>query len=93
MDTDFSEEQEMLKKSAREFLDKECPKQLVREMEKDEKGYNPELWKKMAELGWLGLAFPKEFGGTGFKFLEMAVLLEEMGRALVPGPFLSTMLC
>ena len=63
---------------------------LVREMEEDEKGYLPELWQKMAELGWLGLPFPEEYGGSDGSFLDLTVLLEEMGRALVPSPFLAT---
>jgi alkylation response protein AidB-like acyl-CoA dehydrogenase len=90
MDFALNEEQEMLKKMARDFLENECPKTLIREMEDDEKGYSPELWKKMADLGWMGLAFPAEFGGEGMAFLDLAVLIEEMGRALVPAPFLST---
>jgi len=90
MDLGLSEPQEMLRKMARDFLSTECPKQLVREMEKDEKGYSPELWQKMAELGWQGLPFPEEYGGGGGTFLDLAVLLEEMGRACLPGPFFST---
>lgn len=90
MDFGLSEEQVMLKTSAREFLDKECPKKLVRAMMDDEKGYSPELWKKMADLGWQGLVFPGQYGGADSSFLDLAVLLEEMGRALVPGPFLPT---
>ncbi len=90
MNFSLGEEQVMLKTSARDFLEKECPKRLVREMADDEKGYSPELWKKMADLGWMGLAFPEEYGGVGSSFLDLAVLLEEMGRALVPGPFVPT---
>ena len=90
MDFELGEEQIMLKTSAREFLDKECPKKHVRAMMDDEKGYSPELWKKMAGLGWQGLAFPEQYGGMGSTFLDLCVLLEEMGRALVPGPFLPT---
>jgi alkylation response protein AidB-like acyl-CoA dehydrogenase len=59
-------------------------------MEEDEKGYVPELWKEMADLGWIGLPFPEQLGGGGFKFLDLVILLEEMGRACLPGPFLST---
>jgi alkylation response protein AidB-like acyl-CoA dehydrogenase len=80
----------MLKKTARELLDKECPRSYVREMEADEKGYSPQLWKKIAGLGWLGLPFPEEYGGSDGSFLDLAVLLEEMGRACLPGPFFST---
>ena len=90
MDFELGEEQVMLKTSARDFLEKECPKQLVRDMIDDEKGYSPELWRKMADLGWLGLTFPEEYGGVGSSFLDLAVLLEESGRALLPGPFKST---
>jgi len=90
MDFALSEEQEMLRNSARDFLTKECPKTLVREMEADEKGYSPKLWKGMADLGWMGLVFPEQYGGSGLTILDLSVLIEELGRALVPGPFLST---
>ncbi len=90
MDFNLSEEQKMLSHMARDFLTTECPKKLVREMVEDEKGYSPELWRKMGELGWMGLLLPEEYGGTGGSFLDLAVLLEEMGRALLPGPFFST---
>lgn len=90
MDLGFSEEQEMLRKTARDFLETECPTSLVKEMAEDEQGYTPELWSKMAELGWMGLALPEEYDGMGMSFLDLAVLLEEMGRACLPGPFFST---
>ena len=90
MDLAFSEEQEMLSKSARDFLADKCPTTLVREMEEDEKGYSPELWKEMADLGWLGLPFREKYEGGGMGLLDLIVLLEEMGRACLPGPFLST---
>ena len=90
MDFGLSEEQEMLKTMARDFLETECPVKLVREMENDEKGYSPELWRKMAQVGWLGLPFPEEYGGSDGSFLDLAVLLEEMGRAMLPGPFIPT---
>jgi len=93
MDFALSEEQEMLRKMSRDFLENECPKSLVREMEEDEKGYSPELWKKMADLGWMGLVFPEVYGGEGLNFLDLTVLIEELGRALVPGPYLSTVVC
>ncbi len=91
MDFALSEEQEMLRKSARDFLSSECPKSLVREIEAGDLGYSPGLWKRMAELGWMGLALPEEYGGAGFSLLDMAVLFEEFGRAAVPGPMFSTM--
>jgi len=90
MDFELDEEQIMLKTMARDFLEKECPKSLVRDMMEDEKGYSPELWKTMADLGWMGLTFPEEYGGTDSSFLDLAVLMEECGRALLPGPFMPT---
>ncbi len=90
MDLGLSEEQELLKNAARDFLEKECPESLVREMEDDEKGYSPDLWKKMAEQGWQGLLIPEAHGGAGFGYLDLIILIEEFGRALVPGPFIST---
>jgi alkylation response protein AidB-like acyl-CoA dehydrogenase len=90
MDLGLSEEQEMLRNVARDFLEKECPEQHVRDMEEDEKGYSPELWKKMAEQGWQGLVIPEAYGGAGFNYMDLIILIEEFGRALVPGPFIPT---
>ena len=89
MDLGLTETQQMLKSSAREFLESECPPSLVRQMEDDERGHPEQVWGQMAALGWCGLAFPEEHGGTGGDFMDLAVLLEEMGRALLPGPFFS----
>lgn len=90
MDIGLSEEQEILKTSARDFLARECPKKLVKELDESDKGYSPELWRKMAELGWMGLVFPEDYGGSGGTFLDLVVLLEEMGYNILPGPFFST---
>lgn len=90
MDLGLNEQQEMLRKMARDFLTTECPKKLVRDMEEDEKGYSPELWSKMAELGWLGLPFAEQYGGMASGFFDLCVLLEEIGRACLPSPFFST---
>ena len=90
MDLGLDEQQEMLKNFARDFLEKECPESLVREMEEDEKGYSLNLWKGMAQQGWMGLVIPEKYGGTDMNLCELVVLLEEFGRALVPGPFIST---
>jgi alkylation response protein AidB-like acyl-CoA dehydrogenase len=90
MDFSLTEEQQMLRTMARTFLTAECPKKLVHLMVKDERGYPPKLWKQMAELGWMGLAIPEEYGGTGGSLLDLAILAEEMGRACLPGPFFST---
>jgi alkylation response protein AidB-like acyl-CoA dehydrogenase len=90
MDYSLTEEQEMLRKMARDFLSTECPKSLVREMAEDETGHPIELWDKMSEIGWLGLVIPEQYGGGGGSFFDLVVLLEEMGRACLPGPFFST---
>ena len=90
MDLALSEEQEMLKKMARDFLTDKFPKTVVKEIEESELGYSPELWQEMAELGWMGLALPEKYGGSDMSFLDLAVLLEEMGRACLPGPYFST---
>ena len=86
----LKEEQEMLKTMARDFLANECPKTFVRQMMDDEVGHSPELWKKMADLGWQGLVFPEEYGGSAMNFRDLTILSEEMGRAVLPGPFYST---
>jgi alkylation response protein AidB-like acyl-CoA dehydrogenase len=90
MDLRFTETQEILKKMARDFLTTECPKTLVRKLEQSEEGYSPELWKKMAELGWMGLIVPEEYGGMGYTFQDLVVLLEEIGRNILPGPLITT---
>lgn len=91
MDTRFTEEQEMLRKTAQDFLAAECPKTKVRELEESEEGYSPETWKKMADLGWTGLIIPEEYEGMGMSFQDLTILLEEMGRNVFPSPFLPTM--
>ena len=90
MNYDWNEEQKMIKEGAHRFLSKECPSTFVREMAEQEIGYSPEMWKKMAEMGWLGLVFPEEYEGTGGSFLDLAALLYEMGFVCLPGPFVAT---
>jgi alkylation response protein AidB-like acyl-CoA dehydrogenase len=90
MDLRFNETQEILKQMARDFLTTECPKTLVRKLEQSEEGYSPEVWKKMAELGWMGLVIPEEYGGMGYSFQDLVVLLEEIGRNILPGPLIAT---
>jgi alkylation response protein AidB-like acyl-CoA dehydrogenase len=88
----LTETQETLKKSVREFLNAECPIAVVRKLIETETAFDAGLWSKIAAQGWTGLLIPEEFGGYGMGMVEMAVVLEEMGRALLPGPFLSTAL-
>ena len=90
MNFDLNVEQRMLKESAREFFSKEVDGAAVRRMEEDEKGYCPKLWGKMARLGWMGLLVPQACGGEGAELLDMAMVLEEIGYAAVPGPFFAS---
>ncbi len=90
MDYDLNKDQELIKKSAKEFLSKECTSEFVREMEEDAKGITDKLWNKMAELGWLGILIPEEYGGLEGNFLDLTVILTEMGYRCLPGPFFST---
>ena len=92
MDFGFNEEQEMLRQSARGLLEKECPSTLVRRLMEDANGHDPGLWKKLAELGWLGLVIPEEYGGTGLAYVDLVLVLEEMGSVLLPSPFIWTVM-
>ncbi len=88
MNLDFSEEQDMLRNSARQFVSTECTKAKVRELEKSAEGYSPEIWRKMAELGWFGLMIPDQYSGMGMGLLDLVVVFEEVGRNILPSPFL-----
>src|SRR3984893_5931812 len=90
MDFAFSEEQEMLRSSARTLLAKASPSAVVRKLMETEDAYDADLWKKVAEQGWTALGIPEEYGGFG-TFLDLVVVLEETGRVLLPGPFFETM--
>jgi alkylation response protein AidB-like acyl-CoA dehydrogenase len=92
MEFGFTKAQEMLRQAAVEVLKRHCPIGVVRELTTSEHGHSQELWAQMAELGWVGLVFPEEYGGDGAEFTDLVVLLEEMGRALVPGAFFSSIL-
>jgi len=87
---DLNKEQNLLKNSARDFLKKECPRDLLREARDAEADYPKKLWKKMAQLGWMGVAIPEEYDGMGGDFLDLTILVEAMGEACVPAPFFAT---
>ena len=91
MDILPTEEEQMLKNVAREFLETEVSTALVREMELDGLGYPPALWKQMAELGWLGMSLPEEYGGQGLPITYLGLVLQEAGRVMAPVPLHSTM--
>ena len=90
MNFSFTEEQEELRRYTRQWLDENCPRDTVRRLMDTESGYDPRHWAAIAEMGWLGMAIPERWGGAGFGFLELFVLLEEQGRSLFCAPFLST---
>jgi alkylation response protein AidB-like acyl-CoA dehydrogenase len=90
MNLDFTSEQDMLRDSAAKFLANEFDFEKLREIEDGEPGYSPEIWGQMAELGWLGLPFPEEAGGFGGTFMDLAIIQEEIGKALLPSPYFST---
>lgn len=92
MDLSLNETQEMFKQTARDFLAAEFPTSLVRQIEATEQGYSPEMWRKMAELGWLGVPFPERFGGLDGSLLDVAVLAEELAQAAALSPYISTLL-
>ena len=92
MNFGFNEEQELLRSTARKFFENECASETVRKLMDGPEGMTPDLWKKIAEQGWTGLIFPDEHGGMGLGFVDLVVLMEEMGRSVVPGPFFSTVL-
>ena len=90
MNFDFSDDQKMLRDQARRFLSEQCTTKIVRRVFEGSQGYERELWKQIAEMGWLGTAIPESYGGLGLGYLELCVIAEEMGRVLAPVPFSST---
>ena len=92
MDVGFSEEQELLRDTARKFLDAACTTKFVRERMATPDAITPEFWSQIAEQGWLGINFAEEDGGAGLGLIDLVVLMEEMGRAVMPGPYVATTL-
>jgi alkylation response protein AidB-like acyl-CoA dehydrogenase len=90
MDFGLSEDQELLQQSARDFLARECPPAFVREVARSEDGVARGFHEKLAGMGWSGLIIPDSFGGVGLSLLDLAVLSEEMGRVVMPGPFFAS---
>ena len=88
----LTEEQELLQNTAREFVRENTPVKHLRALRdaSDPVGFSKPIWKQMAELGWAGIIYPESYGGSGFGYAELGVLLEELGRTLTPEPFLST---
>jgi alkylation response protein AidB-like acyl-CoA dehydrogenase len=92
MNFGFSDEQELLRSTARKFFENECPSTVVRALMDSAEAMTPALWRKLAEQGWLGLIYPDAHDGMGLGLVDLVVLMEEMGRAVVPGPYFSTVM-
>ena len=92
MDMEFNDEQKGLQSAARSFLSTEAPLSMAREMETNDEGFSRDLWKKMADLGWLGLPHSEEAGGSAMGTIEVVVLTKEMGRSLCPSPYIPTVI-
>jgi alkylation response protein AidB-like acyl-CoA dehydrogenase len=92
MDFGFNEEQDLLRSTARKFFENECPSEMVRKLMDTPEGMTPTLWGKLGEQGWLGLIFPEPYDGMGLGLVDLVVLMEEMGRAVIPGPYFSAVL-
>jgi len=92
VDFDLDDDQRELRDAARRYLEREAPIAYARAMLDDERGYRDDVWKQMAELGWLALPLPEEHDGLGMGPIALAILLAEMGRVVAPGPYLSTVL-
>jgi len=90
MNFDFSDDQKMLQQAARDFLQEASPLSVCRSVLESQQLYSKPVWQGAAQLGWLGTVIPEEYGGAGFGYLELAVIAEEVGRALAPIPFAST---
>ncbi|MGH9198140.1 MAG: acyl-CoA dehydrogenase family protein [Acidimicrobiia bacterium] len=86
----FTPEQEELRTSAKRFLEEKSKSEVVRQLMETDTGFDEGTWKQMADLGWVGIHIPEEYGGVGYGFIELSVLLEEMGKKLLCAPFLSS---
>jgi alkylation response protein AidB-like acyl-CoA dehydrogenase len=90
MNFDFTDDQRAIKRTARDFLTARYPPETVRALAADERGFTDEQWRELTDLGWTGLVVPEDDGGLGLGALELVVIQEELGHALAPTPFLST---
>ncbi len=92
MDLSLNEEQEILKTTARDFFKAKCDKKVLEELEASQTGHSKELWQQMAELGWMGVIIPEEYDGVGLSMMEVAIIMEEFGRAALSSPFFGTVM-
>ena len=91
MNFGFSDDQQAIKRTAREFLSARYPLATVRKLAEDDRGFTDEQWQELVELGWPGVIIPEDQGGLGLGAVELVVIAEEMGYALAPSPWFSTM--
>lgn len=90
MDFDLNDEQQMIMDQAGKFVANESPVSRFRRLRETERGWEPEMWAKMAEQGWLAISLPEEQGGFGGNFVDLAIILEQLGRGLVPEPYIAS---
>src|SRR5262245_35531918 len=88
MNFELTDEQNMMVDAVRRFVDKDSPVSRFRQMRTTRNGYEPKIWKTMADNGWLAVAFPEAHGGYGGSFVDVALILEQLGRGLVPEPYI-----
>ena len=86
----LSESEEMLRKTAQDFMQRDATKEVVQALQETDTGYNEELWRKIVEMGWLGVIIPEQYGGTGNPLTSAGVLFEVLGRGPLPGPYFSS---
>ncbi|MBI2886600.1 MAG: acyl-CoA/acyl-ACP dehydrogenase [Chloroflexi bacterium] len=90
MDLSLNEQQELLKRTVADFMVHECPKTVLLELDRHETGAPPELWNRIAALGWVGMLIPQQYGGGGNSLTDTAVVYEELGKGPLPGPYFSS---
>ena len=90
MDLSLTENQELLRNTAQDFMERECPKDALLEMDLSDTGFTPELWQRASEIGWLSMVVPEEYGGAGSSLTDAAVVFEQLGRGPLAGPFFSS---
>ncbi|MDX1383559.1 MAG: acyl-CoA dehydrogenase family protein [Thermoanaerobaculia bacterium] len=90
MNFDLTKQQQMIRDSVARFVKEESGVERFRRLRSDERGWEPEVWKRMGEYGWLGIALPDDVGGIGGDFVDVAIILEQLGRGLVPEPYLAS---
>ena len=90
MDLSLTEEQELLRSTARDFMQRECPKEMLLEFDESDVGCSEDVWQKASDIGWLGMLVPDEYGGAGSSLTDAAVLYEQLGAGPLTGPFFSS---